>query len=84
MPGATTAAIAIGITTGTMAGITAETGITVATTAGAESGTTGGVITTNPYQPKPAGLSTIETIFIPKSARKVAAMETIFIPFQII
>jgi hypothetical protein len=56
----------------------------VATTAGAENGTTDGVITTNQYQPKPARLSTIETIFIPKFARKLAAMETIFIPFKII
>jgi hypothetical protein len=27
-------------------------------------------------------LSTIETIFIPKSARNLAVMETIFIPFK--
>lgn len=84
MPGATIAAIATGITTGTMAGVTVETGTTVVTTAGAKSGTTGGVITINQHQPQSARLSTIETIFIPKFARKLAAMETIFIPFKFI
>jgi hypothetical protein len=82
MPGATIVATATGIITGTTAGAMAETGTTVVTTAGAESGTTDGVITTNSYQPKSDRLPTIETIFIPKFARKLAVMETIFIPFK--